>query len=294
MNLSFPPFFKYLIPFLEENLILPDNGLKDIYDGLNKYSNGESISLSSSKITNFKSPFLELLNQYGNELTTVAIDFPIFFKSIQNTDETIMICAMDPLPPLPENNFWRDKKFIQGTDVSLWVPFSLIDDWNNPAGSMRTNVPFFNTLIKKYNLYITDIYKVFYRKGSNNKYISSNQLSSFTGLKNFNYQKIHAHIVEQEIQIVNPKVIVTLGNKSRNALLSIQQNINGEKQTPIYWGNEPQKYLWNNKTQIISLPHISGAANGSKQKLISNPKYETIKTKYQNEKIASILLSYIS
>ena len=293
MNLNFPQFFNQIISLLEENLILPDNGLKAIYDDFNKYANGEQIKLSTSTITHFRNPFLELLNQQGNELTTVAIDFPIFFKSLQNTDETIMICAMDPLPPLPENNFWLNKQFIQGRDVSLWVPFSLIDNWNNPLGSMRTNIPFFSTLIKNYNLYITDIYKVFYRKVSNNKYSSSNQIKSFTELSNSNKNNIHSQIVSEEIQIVNPKAIVTLGNKSRNALLSIQQNINGDQQTPFSWGNEPQKYLWNNKTKIISLPHISGAANGSKQKLVKNTKYDDINTKYQNEKIASILLRYI-
>jgi hypothetical protein len=48
--------------------------------------------------------------------------------------------------------------------------------------------------------------------------------------------------------------------------------------------------IWlDNKTPVISIPHISGAANGAKAKVLNNPKYENVKAK-GNEKLAYILL----
>jgi hypothetical protein len=56
------------------------------------------------------------------------------------------------------------------------------------------------------------------------------------------------------------------------------------------WHKDLQTYSWiDNKTKILSIPHISGAANGAKSKIIKNLRYSHINGS-QNEKLAKIII----
>ena len=97
----------------------------------------------------------------------------------------------------------------------------------------------------------------------------------------FNYEK---KILMNEINLIKPKAIITLGNRSRDALLKFT-HLKAEK-----WDKDIQTYSWIDKeTKILSIPHISGAANGAKSKIISNLRYRKMSGS-QNEKLAKIII----
>jgi uracil-DNA glycosylase len=291
----FHPKQKEIEFLLEQKLIQPSSGgVGQIYKQINNYSIHSKGEIDYSKIDHLQEPYKSLLNSYGEALTTVAIDFPVFFKSSSSTAKTIMVCAMDSLPPEPDNIHWIRKNINLNKEISMWAPFSLIDDWNNPVGSMRTNIPFFKTLLSEYNLYITDIYKIFYRLKQGRGLIKSNQIPAYTSLLNKKKEHIHGSILAEEISIVQPDCIITLGNASRDALLQVNRLKNGQSQQSERWKDECQHYLWGKQIKIIASPHISGAANGTKSTVLKNPKYDHLTGEYQNEKLAKIVLNYLN
>lgn len=267
--------------------------IERIYQQLYSYSVDQKNSIDLSNKYMLKEPYLSHVLAYNDSITTMAIDLPVFYKSSGNNKPTIMICAMDALPPKPDSHHWNNKDFNFKNDIGLWAPFSIIDDWKSPTGSMKSNIPFFAELLKNFNLYITDIYKLFFRYDYSNQLINSNQISNYTDLKNEYQENIHGYILSKEIEIIQPDCIVTLGNNSRNTLISINENQYFHKQSLYGWMDDLQSYYWNKSIPIISSPHISGAANGAKSKILNNEKYSEIKAKYQNERLAMIIAKKI-
>lgn len=277
-----------IIDLLESNLIKPKQGLKDIYDRIQMYYL-RSLEVKG-KPTNFDlndlnkilpATLLSTQDLVGGfsylkheEIRTIAIDFPILISNSYNKKK-IMICALDSLPPN-----------VGGitTSISAWAPFSLNYNWNLADKSGKQNIPFFSILLNQADLYVTDLYKLFFRKGMEGTDYRSNQDKKYT-IDNI---EMHKYILEKEIEIVQPDLILTLGNNARNVIYAITNS-------PIKnWDNDIMSTIWlDGKTKIFSIPHISGAANGAKAKLLNNPKYENIKAK-GNKKLAFILLEGMS
>jgi hypothetical protein len=286
---------KRLIENLENELICPANhGLNLVYSQIENYMKQNlPNSIQQGFVKDLKEPFFSLVAKNQQAITTIAIDFPIYFQSHSENKKTLMICAMDSLPPIPTSTFWNDRNVNFKENIGFWAPFSLIENWSKPAGSMKTNLPFFETLLSQFNIYITDIYKVFFRLEIENGYINSNSIPAYTQLRDAKGINIHGKILAKEVDIIRPDAIITLGNAARNALLEINTEFNFPKQNPIGWKDDLQHYLWKNETKIIASPHISGAANGAKSSILNNPKYQHICGKYQNERLAKIAIQQL-
>ena len=288
------PKQRQIIQLLEAEFICPLYGLNPIYEQIEQYAiNQKPNAIQNSTAADLIFPFSQIYQDYSASITTMAIDLPVFLSSNSKNKKTIMVCAMDSLPPLPTNQFWNSKTIDFKRDIGFWAPFSVIDDWKNPTGSMRTNIPFFETLLAEYNVYITDIYKLFFRVEKQNGWVNSNSISSYTNLTDRNGVHIHGKILAQEIEIIQPEAIITLGNASRNALLKINTSLGFESQTPLGWNEDLQSYLWAEKIKVIASPHISGAANGAKSEILKNPLNAIIKGNYQNERLAKIIFQKI-
>ena len=276
-----------IIVLLENTLVKPSNGLKEIYDRIKAYYN-RSLEINVKPTQDDLHELNEilpndLLSKHDlvggfsylkqEEIRTIAIDFPILISNNFNKKK-IMICALDSLPPN-----------IGGIteSINVWAPFSLNYNWNLATKSSKQNIIFFNTLLECANLYVTDLYKLFFRRGLEGTDNRSNQDHYYTS-KNV---ETHKYILEQEIEIIKPDLILTLGNNSRNVIYSITN-------TPVKkWDDDIMSGTWlDGVTKIVSIPHISGAANGAKSKLLKNSKYENIQAK-GNKKLAHILLSEI-
>ena len=284
-----------LIENLEAKLICPSsNGLSEIYDHIEAYATQNSANeLPQGFVDDLQEPFLSFVKNHAGNITTMAIDYPIYIKSLSGNKKTLMVCAMDALPPIPTSDFWNERQVDFKKNIGFWAPFSLIENWNNPTGSMRTNLPFFQALQSEYNLYITDIYKLFFRLETGQGLVNSNSIQTYVQLCDKDNINIHGKILAHEIDIIRPDAIITLGNASRNALLTINAEMNFPTQNPSGWKDDLQHYKWKNTTKIIASPHISGAANGAKTAILKNQKYEEIDGNYQNERLAKIVMQQL-
>lgn len=263
INIERPP--KEILQKIEEVLLRPNFDIENIYEQLFAYYlkandlnyQREEIVKSIKKDLITKNDLADTLNLIKEKnIRTISIDFPLMLKSTQNKKETIVVVAMDPLAP----NVFQTSKETE--NIGYWVPFSLIDSEKTGQSTFRTNRTFFLSLLKNYNVYITDIYKLFYRLGDFPEDKKSNADKTYLKLESV----VHVPILEKEFEILNPKVIVTLGNKSRNAIYKIQN-------APIQKWDDVQIIHWSNKATkqtipVISIPHISGSANGASIQLL--------------------------
>jgi hypothetical protein len=165
-----------LVKLLESNFINSDQGLLEtIYKEFVEFSKTDNIdeivqrkgNLSFADLSNLNPSFLEIVNKVNetHSALSFASDLPIFIECKDNKNaDTIMICAMDSLPPEPNVKNLRNhpvytnrkKGYYPKLKIGFWAPFSLIENNNDE------NYIFFNELLKHYNIYITDIYKLFF------------------------------------------------------------------------------------------------------------------------------------
>jgi hypothetical protein len=256
---------------LKSKVMNPSCGVDSIYQAFDAYFN-EQYDLPNNKhnTDDYQLSKFDLVNDFSfvKELNvrSIGIDFPIKLSRGKNRP-VLMICAMDPLRADNEQKLPEDK-------LTDWVPFSVI---KNPAKenkySEKENLQFFYALLKDYDLYLTDIYKLFYREGTK----ISNKINHYTGLP------IHREILETEINCIKPTAILTLGNGARDAICQLY------KVYPPTWNNEIFKTNLENGGSLVMVPHISGAANGSKAPVLNNLKYKDIPGN-NNTKYANIIL----
>jgi uracil-DNA glycosylase len=298
---------------LENNFITYNKGgLNQIYNELLEFSNIENESekskqkknLSFADLSNLNPSFLEKVNEVNKKDTALffATDLPVYLESTHKKNApTIMVCAMDSLPPVPlkdnKNQYTlyphQNSKIDLRNNVGFWAPFSLVEHNNDD------NAKFFKALLTQYNVYVTDVYKLFF-------YIDKNKINEkgehvfnkSNGLLKYKKLQSHKNILIREINIINPSCIITLGNNAGNAILNLEGKSLERWDSCLDFGglqkNDTNKITESNKSiKIISMPHISGAANGNKTRLIDNDFYKNIPGE-TIEKYANILLHEIA
>lgn len=271
LSISIPAEIKEL---LKTNVINPSCGIDVIYQAFDTYFNEQyNLIQNSQNQVDYQLSKFDLAADFSFlknlSVRTIGIDFPIKLSKGKNRP-VLMICAMDPLRADNEQKLPEDK-------LTDWVPFSVIKNPDKVKKySEKENLQFFYSLLNDFDLYLTDIYKIFYRQGNK----ISNKINHYTGLP------IHREILETEINCIKPAAILTLGNGARDAICELY------KIHPPTWNNEIFKTAIENYRTLVMVPHISGAANGSKAPILHNPKYASV-TGVNNGKYANIILSEI-
>jgi hypothetical protein len=255
---------------LDRELLISNESIKSIYVWINDYFSKEFGLLSEVSVPGITlrrdalTPSFDIIK--NNLVRTIGIDFPVLLSKGENR-QVMMVCAMDPL-----RNDTADKQ--PSDEIGYWVPFSVI---NNPVGqtkhSEKENLSFFHTLLDTYDLYVTDIFKLFYRKENR----VSNTIIEFRSLP------VHRTILDAEIQIIKPSVILTLGNNARDAMCELLNLPRPQ------WINEIYTTKVQNGIDVVMVPHISGAANGAKAPILKNQAYAEVSGK-NNVKYAQIIL----
>ena len=309
MKISLHSRHNEIVALLENNFITYNNGgLHQIYNELLEFSNVDNETkkskqkknLSFTDLSNLNPCFLEMVNEVNKNDTALffATDLPIYLESTHKKNApTIMVCAMDSLPPVPlkvnHNQYilysHQNSKLDLRNNIGFWAPFSLVEQ------NTDSNAIFFNEMLRHYNIYVTDIYKLFFyidknkvNKKGNPVFSKSNSISDYRVLPS------HATILLEEIRIINPTCIITLGNNAGNALLKLQEE-NLKKWSDCYntgglqINDLKQDKATIEKIKVISIPHISGAANGSKTLILNNDMWKNILGK-NIEKYAYIIL----
>jgi hypothetical protein len=251
-----------------DKLIQPQIGISTIYAALENYFNKQYDRNEEIELPVYHLSKNELVGAFSflqsKNIHSIGIDFPIQINKGVNRP-VLMICALDPLRA---NNEDKDNSDL----IADWVPFSII---KNPEKENKhtelENLVFFHTLLDSFDIYVTDIYKVFFRENGK----VSNKISSYTQLS------IHNELLKSEIEIIKPVAILTLGNGARDAICSLM-GIN----TPV-WTDSIYKTSING-LDLVMAPHISGAANGTKAPILNNENYSAIEGK-NNQKYARII-----
>ena len=257
-------FGSQIIDLLEDRLIHPSDGLAPQYAMLDKYQRGEDLGPISWMPLESLTPEILNLEEVRNSGFR-SIDFPVYLGK-PSVQKTIMVCAMDPLCNDDHPGL-----------IGGWVPFSILKQPADFRGSDRSNHAFFQPLREQFNLYITDIYKLYFKYGAK----KSNQLSAYTKLK------VHREILQEEIRIIQPDSIVTLGNAAKNALAQL---LNAEQQGSHQIIHRINTYQWDENCRIYHLPHISGLAGGAKKKLLQDA---YVPGKMLNEQLAYYLIELL-
>jgi uracil-DNA glycosylase len=152
------------------------------------------------------------------ECNTIGLDLPTW-SNVINGNSTIMFVAQDPL---------RDKnQYGNCNEIVISSPFGVHDaiHRNGRHGEVYYNI--FSKIIEKgYGVYLTDIRK-FYAEGSESKYFTKKNLERYN------------QILQDEIDIVKPILIVAFGKDAKKSLVKIDH-----------------------KKEVLPLIHPSGAARG--------------------------------
>ena len=203
------------------------NELKDIYEIFNS---GETKLIPSSKTKNIYNNFL-----IEEGVINKQFDLPYYFDF--KKAKTIMIIGMDP------------KGSHNHKDIILNTPYSIQSATEN---SMNENDywKIINILGNSYNIYLTDVYKAYFLKGS----IASN--------KNILYKKknLHAEIIRNEILEVKPYAILCWGKVSRDFVarvvkLKLLNIITKDVNYPYECKGDF------NDIRLVAIPHPSGSTH---------------------------------
>jgi len=203
--------------------------LKIVYNNSLHKTDDNSI-IEIKEITGYKN----LLANKKN-LENLGIDLPIYFGNPNDTNK-VMIVAMDPKRINQSNN-----------KISIGSVFALHQK-ENRITKKNDYWKFIEPLTKESFVYLTDIYKLYYEtfeiiNGKQTK-ILSNKDPDYISTKCDSFET-NKKILVDEIKLINPKTIISLGNESANALKKIL-GINSSELEVIHNGI---KYLF--------MPHIS-------------------------------------
>ncbi|MBD5367928.1 MAG: hypothetical protein HDR83_01530 [Bacteroides sp.] len=133
----------------------------------------------------------------------IGLDFPTWFYKSPGAP-FIMIVAQDPL---------RSAKWYgECNDAVVSSPFGLQDAHHreNGNGGKRMWLLVQKLLERGYNVYLTDCRKFFvYNHAESDKYTTSGKM------------EIYRNVLMEEIEIINPELIVTLGHRADNTCRSL-------------------------------------------------------------------------
>lgn len=206
--------------------LLKDVNIDKIYERLN---NKETFEIGTSKLHHFYNQWFE----FGKDF---QIDLPYWVRTDKNKNK-IMIIGQDPHNDGKENS----------EKIKINTPYSY------HKGKDNIYKKIIDRLKDNYNLYLTDLYKLFFYFKSDGE--KSNKKSEYTKGNRKDRVLIHKTILNEEIKIINPKLIVTFGKPAREALEEkMNKVLCEEKKIKIVNTPHPEarKNAWVN-TEIESL-----------------------------------------
>lgn len=242
-------FYKNLVEKLSENLFLEDDAaILAIYEELNTNRS----CIRNKSILNFRK---QLIPSEG-QVSTLGVDLPSWFGDLENCKKKVMIIGIDPMRS--KKDFNREGANIN-QEVIIGTPYSfhLESMWNN-NGRYKYYSQFISSLIRENFVYLTDIHKTFFYfnlvrsykyYNQKNRGNSSDQPSS----------KIFIKMLEDEIVLLKPDIIITLGDISYHHLINTCDNIRRNEVNKF--GALSSKYYFDQerkcKVPIYPLMHLA-------------------------------------
>lgn len=174
----------------------------------------------------------------------LGIDFPNWFGNF-SSNKRIMIVGIDPLR---NEAVFKQAKADKNEEVIIGTPYALHSE-KVRNGKTRPYWEFIKSLSKTNFVYLTDIYKTFFYTNT-----TKTERSYDYYRKNIHVLDSRTEILEKEINLVKPDIIITLGKESFVQLTGekcnkLSRNINLNKS---YLKRFPE-------IPIIPMTHLSGA-----------------------------------
>ena len=174
----------------------------------------------------------QTLNNWENS-TLIGVDLPLFFKCSDPEAQTVMLVALDPLRKR------KDFPDFQHEDVIIGTPFAQHSS-HYREGSQEIVFDFIKHIVdKNYHMYITDVYKV---------WVEQKEYKKSHLLFKRNESLIFKELLREELDIIDPKIVITFGNDARDRYIDISKDCDPR----------PHKHF----------THPSGEARGAWKKLI--------------------------
>lgn len=209
-------FANDLYKLIHENVIsLSTNEIDAIYKYWQKKFNERVPNLCFDlKIVSTKNFIADEQNVTTSSFLS-GIDFPTWFDNNDHGNspedkKRIMVIGIDPLR--------NEKSFDEvgadkHDDVIIGTPYAL-HNCKFRNGYTKNYWGFVNELSAKYFVYLTDIYKVFFYTDS------SKAERSYVYYRNSNRVASHMELLEREIELIKPNLIVTFGAETYRNLFS--------------------------------------------------------------------------
>jgi hypothetical protein len=184
-----------------------------------------------------------LLNK-SEKIKNLGIDFPLFIE--HKGKPNLAIVAMDPKR--------NDESCKEKNCISLGSVFAL----NKESGRKSNENDYWNfisPLTQDFNVYLTDVYKIYYDSIDRNKKVS-NKDTDFKEFKisiNNNEKNIHRHILEKEFEFLfqnsstNESLVIALGKEAKTSICQLFGINLKEDEISIVHDN----------IKFIFMPHIS-------------------------------------
>jgi len=185
------------------------------------------------------------LKKYNSKEYWVGVDYPILLTKKSNK-KNVLIVAEDPL-----RNFNDDLLIKSKEHVLLSTPFAT--HLSNCRKALKEYWGFHNYLLEAgYNVYVTDIHKLWLKKERNNKkeVLPSDLIENFKKIFQF------------EMEFIKPELVVTYGNTAKNALNEMRLGLD---------------------EKVLHFLHPSNTANGSWKKLFLSLKSDNIQCTSENK-----------
>ncbi len=153
----------------------------------------------------------QTMNHWENS-TLIGVDLPLFFKCPDPKAQTVMLVAQDPLrnrDHFPSNDF-KDRDVIIGT------PFAFHNSRHREEENAKIVFDLVQHIIgKNYHVYVTDVYKV-WMKDDKKKDNKGHELKKESTIFN--------HLLRKELDIIDPKIIITLGGVPEKIIKKLSKN----------------------------------------------------------------------
>jgi hypothetical protein len=188
--------------------------------------------------------FCDFLDSKKEEIKNIGIDFPLFFEN--SGKRNMAIIAMDPKR--------NDESCKEKNCISLGSVFAL----NKGSGRQSNENDYWNfifPLTKDFNVYLTDVYKIYFDSVDKNQKVS-NKDATFKKFKisvNGKEKNIHRYILEKEFEFLfqnsssNESIVIALGKEAKTAICQLFGIKLSEDEISIVHDN----------IKFIFMPHIS-------------------------------------
>jgi hypothetical protein len=227
------PFFKELVDVIDKEVFKNvDNDIQGIYNAWNDENlNSDVDSKSKSKPVVRNKELLRHENQKIpiDEVKLLGIDLPSWYGDY-NSKNKIMIIGIDPMRGSKD---FMDAYAEETNDILIGTPYAYHIKKVRSNQKNKNYTQFIDSLLNGNNfIYLTDIYKTFfYYTGIENKDIRSykyyGQQQKLEKLDEENaIRKSILKTLSSEINLINPTIIITLGDISFTQLTckSVKKN----------------------------------------------------------------------